>query len=216
MQLRLWFVVFLTVACITPISRQKGEFRAQVAGWTYRDAVLSHDGKPLYRVVQTDVDRFSTQYDVQTMAGESIALVDFASSYDGTLECHASFPGLNRHFTVRFPIVPFTDLLSSWVDNGVLTKRGIAIIGLEGYTAQRNVKLVDTAANMARMREAGRRHDCRRCEQDYRACEVAESNARAAPARGVTIARSCEAEFQACAQGGFVYHDGVPCGEAPR
>jgi hypothetical protein len=207
--------VLVLAACFgtTPISRRQGTFEPKQPGWTYDAGVLAFQGSPLYRVVQTDVDRLTTHYAVQAMDGSVQASVTFASSYQDTLECRAEFPSLGVHYEARIPIVPFTTLLASFVDNGVLTEAGLTQPGLDAYAASRGIALIDTAAQTKRLSEAGSRAICQSCTEDYRACQVEASMRRKHPRPGVTVTTSCEAQFQACSQGGFVARaDDWPCG----
>src|SRR5689334_18901687 len=129
-------VVLLFLAC-TPISRKTGTFAPNTAGYAYRDGVVLRNNAPLYRVVQSDIDRLTTAYEIQTASGVSLAMVTFASSYEDTLECRASFPGLGTHYEARIPIVPFTDLLASYIDNRILVDGNVDQAGLASYAAAR-------------------------------------------------------------------------------
>jgi len=210
------FLFLILVAC-TPISRQTGEFHPQTAGYSYEHGVVSFGGKALYQIVQTDVDRYTTAYEVKAVFdGSTQALITFASSYGGTLECRAAFPLLGVHYEARIPIVPFTTLLASYLDNGVLADGQVSVEGLHGSAARRGVALVDTAAQQQRLSRAGAEAACRECGEDYRRCQVDASYARAHPAPGVHVVESCEARYQACSQGGIMTRpDQWPCGPAP-
>lgn len=79
-------------------------------------------------------------------------------------------------------------------------------------------------ANVANARardESDRTSRCRRCDEDYRACQVDASYQRSHPKRGVTVSQSCESKFALCSHGGSYVdaqrHAGDrPCGDPPR
>jgi hypothetical protein len=166
-------------------------------------------------VEQTDVDTFTTHYRVKHADGTLQAEVTLASSYDNTLEARASFPALGAHYEARHPIIPFTDLLAAWIDNGVLVDGRLDPEGLRAYTAARGIALVDTWARQQRAYAAAGRAICERCTEDFRRCQVEASYRRSQP--GVTYSQSCSTKFQACSQGGFVSDPREwPCGPAPQ
>jgi hypothetical protein len=209
-------LLFITIVACTPISRQTGTFAPNTPGYAYRDGVVLRDNAPLYRVVQHDIDRLTTTYDIQSTDGTSLAMVTFASSYQNTLECRAQFAGLGVHYEVRLPIVPFTQLLASYIDNGVLADGQVNRDGLAAYAASRGFAVVDTAAQLQRLQEAGRRSDCRRCVEDFRRCQVEASYRRQHPRPGVSVTQSCETGYQECSQGGILTRrDEWPCGAPP-
>ncbi len=200
----------------TQISRQSGPFQPQQPGYDYREGVVYYQGAPLMRVAQTDVDKFTTHYQVYHTDGSLQAEVTLASSYGGTLDCRAIFPTLGVHYEVRYPIIAFTELLASYIDNKVLVQGRADPQGLQGYAASRGFQVVDTAAQFKRLSEAGQKAMCRRCEEDYRRCQVDASYRRDHPAPGITVSKSCELQFQECSQGGILTRtDEWPCGPPP-
>jgi hypothetical protein len=136
------FLALVTLIACTPISRQTGELRPQTPGYSYDHGIVSFGGKALYQVVQTDVDRYTTAYEVKAVFdGSTQAQIVLASSYGGTLECNADFPALHLSYIARIPIVPFTTLLGSYIDNGVLVDGRANRNGLQTYAASRGVSL---------------------------------------------------------------------------
>lgn len=226
-QPRVAFATFLAIAAIatacmpatlTPISRRKGPFVAKTPGYSYQGDVVSYEGKPIIRIVQTDLGTLETYYEIRPegAANAEVSII-FASSYNNTLECRADFPTLGVHYEVRIPIVPFTDLLASYIDNKVLVAGHVDRAGLQAYTESKGIALIDTAAQSRRLQVAGDRARCRNCSQDFRRCQVNESYERQHPPPGVSFARSCETEFQQCSQGGMLRErDKWPCGGPPN
>jgi len=210
-------VLAAAVACGPPISRRTGVFAPKTPGYTYQDGLVAQQGKPLLRVVETDVDVTTTSYELRREGGSTEASVIFGSSYGGTLDVRAQFPALGVHYEVRMPIVPFTDLLASYIDNKVLVDGHVDLDGLKSYAAARGFQLIDTAAQIKRLDAAADRAQCRNCTQDFRKCEVEASYERQHPPPGVSYARSCETEFQTCSQGGILQEPSKwPCGAPPR
>lgn len=214
--LPLLVIVILVNAC-TPVSRRTGTFQTKTPGYAYLDGVVAKEGKPIYRVEQKDIDPFTTAYTIRSTDGHEEGTVTFASSYGGLLQCRASFPSLGTHYEARIPVVPFTDLLASYIDNGVLAEGHVNATGLKSYAASRGISLVDTRAQIQRLSEAAKRHECARCDEDFRRCQVEASSRRGHPAPGVTFVESCQRQYQACSQGGILTRDNEwPCGPAPR
>jgi hypothetical protein len=79
---------------------------------------------------------------------------------------------------------------------------------------------IDANVANARAREEGDRASrCKRCDEDYRACQVDVSFRRAHPRPGVSVNQSCESKFTTCAQGGSFTSAARrerPCGDPPR
>jgi hypothetical protein len=205
-----------TQAC-SPISRRAGVFQPRTPGYSYQDGIVTHEGHPELRVDQTDVDAYTTSYAVRSADGTPQAQVTFASSYEGTLEVRADFGAIQRHYVARIAVVPFTDLLASYIDNQVLVNGRLNLEGLNAYAASRGIALVDTKAQTSRLIAASHRDDCKKCVQDFRACQVNESTARRFPKRGLSVSSSCETKFQGCSQGGILTRPSEwPCGQAPE
>jgi hypothetical protein len=200
-------------ACAKPISRRTGAFAPKTPGYVYDGGTVLHDGKPEYRVVEKDVDTTQTYYEVQSTDGSVQAAVTLMSSYDGLLMLRADFPSPGKNYEARTPIVPFTDVLASYIDHGVLADGRLSASGLQAYADEKGLRLVDTAAQIHRLDEAAQRAECGRCMQDYRRCEVEQSQERANPRPGVHEVSSCEAQYQTCSQGGIKTTDAWPCGQ---
>jgi hypothetical protein len=202
---------------VTPISRQQGALRTNAPGYSYVDGTVFHHGRAILRVEQIDRGNYQTDYVVKDARGEIQAEVTFASWYQNTLICRANFEALGVHYEARIPIVPFTDLLSSYIDNGVLLDGKLDPDRLLSYAASREIELVDTAAQVRRLSMAGAQAKCRQCAEDFRRCQVDASRRRASPGGGVRVTESCESQFQGCSQGGFVIRRSEwPCGPAPH
>ena len=205
--------LFALAACPKPISRRTGEFSPKTPGYAYDRGTVVRDGKPEYHVVEKDIDATQTYYEVHNADGGVEATVSLMSSYDGLLVLRADFPSLNKNYEVRTPIVPFTDVLASYIDHGVLAGGHLNASGLQAYADEKGIRLVDTAAQIQRLDAAAQRAECGRCMQDYRRCEVQQSEDRANPPPGVHEVGSCEAQYQVCSQGGVKTTDEWPCGQ---
>ncbi|HTJ44069.1 MAG TPA: hypothetical protein VL463_18310 [Kofleriaceae bacterium] len=214
MSSRIWIATLIALgACMKPITRRTGEFKPRTPGYAYHDGTVVHDGQPEYQVVETDVDATQTYYEVKGAGGGVEAAVTLMSSYGGLLLVRADFPSLGKNYEARMPIAPFTNLLASYIDQGVLTNGRLDPNGLQAYADANGLRLVDTAAQIHRLDEAADRATCGQCMQDYRRCEIDQSADRAHPQPGMHVVQSCEAQFQTCSQGGVKTTDAWPCGQ---
>ena len=206
-------VLALAATSCTPANRIPGPFLPKTPGYTYQEGVVSKHGQPILRVVQTNVDSLATYYEVKDRGGADLVTVSFQTSVESTLEVRADFWQLGVHYHVRSPIIPFTQLLASYIDNGVLVDGTVSKEGLERYAAERRFPIRNTAAEERRVSMASKRMSCQQCVEDYRACQVAASNRRTSGRPGVTVSTTCETQFQGCSQGGFTTRpDDWPCG----
>jgi hypothetical protein len=204
-------LLLTTAACPKPISRRTGPFAPTTPGYTYQNGAVLHDGKPEYQIVEHDVDVTTTQYEVHGTDGALEVSAVMMSSAEGTLELRAEFPTLGVNYDVRTPSVPFTDVIASYIDHGVLVAGHVQKDGLAAYAQGKGIALVDTAAQIHRMDAAADQHACAACTQAYRKCQVDQANERATP--GLHVQASCESQYQTCSQGGIKQDESWPCGQ---
>jgi hypothetical protein len=92
----------------------------------------------------------------------------------------------------------------------------------EGKRATLAQATMDANVANARARdESNRASRCKRCDEDYRACQVAASFRRSHPRPGVSVDQSCESRFTLCAHNNSYgdaqrHADDRPCGDPPR
>lgn len=92
----------------------------------------------------------------------------------------------------------------------------------EGKRATLAQATMDANVANARARdEANRASRCKRCDEDYRACQVDASFRRRHPTPGMSVNRSCESKFTLCSHNNSYVdaqrHAGDrPCGDPPR
>ncbi|HSO34418.1 MAG TPA: hypothetical protein VLT33_17910 [Labilithrix sp.] len=92
----------------------------------------------------------------------------------------------------------------------------------EGQRAVAAQATIDSNVANARAREeSDRASRCKRCDEDFRACQVDASYRRSHPRPGVSVSQSCESKFTLCSHGNS-YADAQrrggdkPCGDPPR
>ena len=76
-------------------------------------------------------------------------------------------------------------------------------------------------ANARAREESDRASRCKRCDEDYRACQVDASFGRSHPRPGVSVSQSCDSRFTLCSHGGSYsvaqrHASDKPCGDPPR
>jgi hypothetical protein len=190
---------------------------------TLAEGVLSEGGKKLATVDSKTIDSFTSAHTITSADGEVQGTITFVKS-NGALQSRGDFPSIGRFYEVRYPGgTTIEQLLASFVKNGVLVDGKMNVEGLTQYCSARGAKLNETSQAIARLEEIGRKEECRRCEEDFRACQVRKSAERSRPRPGVRVTASCETGFRHCSFGGPAMAsladrkpDQWPCGPVPR